>query len=177
MADEAIEIDWRYFSLEQVNQRAGEGVLVWDRPAGYESTGLEAFAASEAARRQGDLAAWERLHAGLFQVRHTGKKEMLTRAVVERIAEAAGLDLAQFRRDLDDPSILDTLKEPHAEAVAEGVFGTPTLVFADGSSGFLKMMPAPTGEEALRAWQHVKGLIGGLGTIAEIKRPKKPIAA
>jgi predicted DsbA family dithiol-disulfide isomerase len=176
-AGEAIEIDWRYFSLEQVNQRAGEGVQVWDRPAGYESTGLEAFAASEAARRQGDPAAWERLHEGLLQARHTGKKEKLTSAVVERVAAAAGLDLARFRRDMEDPSILDALKRQHAEATAEGVFGTPTLVFANGGSGFLKMMPPPAGEEALRAWQHVKALIGGLSAIAEIKRPKKPAVA
>jgi predicted DsbA family dithiol-disulfide isomerase len=173
-AAETIEIEWRYFSLEQVNQRAGDGVNVWDRPAGYQTSGLEAFAAAEAARRQENPEAWDRLHAGLFRARHSGQTEQLTRAVVERVAEEAGLDMARFRRDMDDPTILDTLKRDHADAAAEGVFGTPTFFFENGGSGFLKMMPAPTGAEALRTWEHVKALIGTVETVAEIKRPKKP---
>jgi 2-hydroxychromene-2-carboxylate isomerase len=172
-ADEAVEIEWRYFSLEQVNQRAGEGVNVLERPAGYEPTGLEAFAAAEAARRQENPEAWDRLHEGLFRAKHV-QKEKFTRAVVELVAEEAGLDMDRFRKDMDDPSILDTLKRDHAEGVSEGVFGTPTFFFEDGGSGFLKMMPAPTGAEALRTWVHVKALIGTASTVAEIKRPKKP---
>ena len=173
-----IDIDWRYFSLEQINQRAGEGVLVWSKPEGYESAGLPAFAVAEAARRQNRPAAWERLHHALLETRHTGKKEALTRDVTERLAEEAGLDMQRLRADLDDPTILDRLVEQHSEAVAEGVFGTPTLVFPDtGASGFLKMMPAPTGDDALRIWERVKGLVAEESSIAEIKRPRKPKTA
>ena len=167
-------MEWRYFSLEQINQRAGEGVDVWSRPEGYESTGLEAFAGSEAARRQGRPDAWQRLHYALLETRHTGKKEQLTREVVERLAGDAGLDLDRFRADRDESSILDGLIEQHQAAVAEGVFGTPTLVFDNGLSGFLKMMPAPTGEAAMRVWERVSAVLSDEPTIAEIKRPRKP---
>ena len=169
-----IELDWRYFSLEQVNQRAGEGVLVWSKPEGYDSAGLPAFSVAEAARRQNRPEGWERLHYALLETRHTGKKEVLTREVTERVAEEAGFDMQRLRADLDDSTILDRLVEQHSEAVAEGVFGTPTLVFENGGSGFLKMMPAPTGDEAVRAWERVKGLVAEESTIAEIKRPRKP---
>jgi hypothetical protein len=166
-----VSVDWRYFSLEQVNHRAGEGINVWDRPAGYQSPGLDAFAGAEAARRQQRPEAWEQLHLTLLARRHTGTKDPLTRAVVQQVAVEAGFDMSRFRRDLDDPTILEPLAQQHQEAIALGVFGTPTLVFANGLSGYLKMLPSPTGEEAVRAWEHVKAVIADSAYIQEIKRP------
>jgi 2-hydroxychromene-2-carboxylate isomerase len=150
--------------------------MVWNKPEGYESTGLPAFAIVEAAKRQNRPEAWQKLHYGLLEARHTGKKEVLTQEVVERVAAEAGFDLDQLRSDLADITILDHLIEQHQEAVAEGVFGTPTLFFDNGGSGFLKMMPPPTGDDALRAWDRVRGLVAEESTIAEIKRPRKPKA-
>lgn len=172
-----VQVDWRYFSLEQVNQRAGEGVNVWERPAGYDSTGMSAFAASEWVRRQGNSELWERFHAGLLEVRHTGKKERLTPAVVERVAEGVGVDVARLRREVENAALLAPVAEQHAAAVKEGVFGTPTLIFENGLSGYLKMLPAPTGDEAVRAWTHLRSLIEGCAYIAEVKRPQKPKTA
>jgi hypothetical protein len=39
------------------------------------------------------------------------------------------------------------------------------------------MMPPPMGDDALRAWERVKGLLAEESTIAEIKRPRKPKTA
>jgi hypothetical protein len=156
-----ITVEWQYFSLEQVNHRAGEGVNVWDRPAGYQSTSLDAFAGAEAARRQ----------------QRPGAREQLTRAVVEQVAAETGFDMTRFRQDLNDPTILEPLTRQHQEALALGVFGTPTLVFENGLSGYLKMIPAPTGEEALHTWEHVKAVIQDRAYIQEIKRPPKPSTA
>lgn len=150
---------------------------MWSKPEGYESTGLPAFAVAEAARRQNRPEAWERLHHALLDTRHTGKKEVLTQEVVERIAESCGFDMDQLRADLADPLILDPLVEQHQEAVAQGVFGTPTLFFENGESGFLKMMPPPKGDEAVRAWDRVRGLLAEESSIAELKRPRKPKTA
>lgn len=169
-----LEIDWRTFSLEQVNNKAGEGRSVWDRPEGFASQGLDALAAAEAARRMGDQQAWERFHMALLVTRHTGRKEKLTLEVVERCAEQAGLDVARLRQEMAAPDILQPLARSHAEAVEQGVFGTPTLFFENGRSGYLKMLPAPTGDEALRAWEHVRALVEDLGYIAEVKRPQAP---
>ena len=172
-----LEVDWRYFSLAQVNHRAGEGVNVWDRPPGFETSSLDPFAAAEAARRQGMPEAWDRLHHAFLAARHTGRKARLTRALVGRLAAEAGFDAERLRRDMDDPTILEPLARQHTEAVALGVFGTPTLVWENGRSGYLKMLPAPTGDEALRAWEHVRAVVADLPSIAEIKRPKPPVGA
>jgi 2-hydroxychromene-2-carboxylate isomerase len=172
-----ITVEWRYFSLEQVNQRAGVGVNIWDRPAGYQSTSLDAFAGAAAGRRQQRPDAWEELHQTLLARRHTGAREPLTRAVVEQVAAETGFGMTRFRQDLNDPAILEPLARQHQEALALGVFGTPTLVFENGLSGYLKMLPAPTGEEALHAWEHVKAVIADGAYIQEIKRPPKPSTA
>lgn len=172
-----LEVDWRSFSLEQVNNRAGEGVQVWTRPQGYESTGLDAFAVAEAARRQENPEAWDRLHLALLAARHTGRKEKLTAALTRRLAEETGFDSSRLERDLADPAILQPLAEQHTEGMALGVFGTPTIYFENGQGAYLKMLPAPTGDEAVRAWEHFKSVVAEQPYIAEIKRPAKPRSA
>ncbi len=168
-----LEVDWRYFSLEQVNERAGPGVKVWDRPPGYESGGLDAFAGAEAARRQGRSDAWNALHASLLDARHTGEKRALTAEVVAGLVEQAGFDMQRYASDLRDPTILARLAEHHQEAIGRGVFGTPTLFFENGEGAYMRMLPPPTGDEALRAWDDVQPIIAGRPYLHEIKRPQK----
>ncbi len=168
-----IEVDWRYFSLEQVNERAGPGRQVWDRPAGFESATLEAFAGAEAARRQGQPERWGALHMAMLHARHV-ENAGLTAALVERLAGETGFDVDRFRRDVADPTILQALAEQHEEAVSRGVFGTPTIFFENGRGAYLKMLPAPTGDEALAAWDHLRPLIAEHAYLQEVKRPQKP---
>ncbi len=172
-----LEVHWRYFSLDQVNNRAGEGVLVWEGASGFQSPALDAFAASEAARRQGRPEQWERFHMALLKRRHTGRKEQLSREILESEAANAGLAVEQLRRDTSDPSILEPLAHDHQEAVAEGIFGTPTFVFDNGQSAYLKMLPALTGDEGLRFWEQFEAIAHHTPSIAEIKRPRKPRTA
>ncbi len=169
-----LSVDWRYFSLEQVNERAGAGVKVWDRPDGYESTGMDAFAGAEAARRQDRADAWEKLHAAMLEAQHTGDKQPLTADLVARLADQAGFDMQRYHRDLEDPSILRPVAQQHEEAVVRGVFGTPTIFFESGEGAYLKLMPPPTGDEALRAWENLQPVIAGRPYVQEVKRPQKP---
>ncbi len=46
---EPIKVDWRYFSLEQVNTADPDGPKVWEKQE-EEATSLVAFKAAEAAR-------------------------------------------------------------------------------------------------------------------------------
>src|SRR6266478_2477910 len=54
-----IEVQWRYFSLTQVNSK-DDGWTVWTAPPSEKVRGRLAFQAAEAARRQGRFAAFHR---------------------------------------------------------------------------------------------------------------------
>ena len=142
---------WRYFSLTQVNNKE-EGWTVWgvgdDR-----ARGRLAFKAAEAARRQ---EAFERLHMPLLEARHVRGQSLEDPEVVRAVARDGGLDLERFDRDLADPSILEALARDHQAAVSEhGAFGTPTFVFPDGGSAYVRIRPAPDGPEALQLFDEL----------------------
>src|SRR5256885_17248328 len=61
-----VEVGWRYFSLTQVNSK-DDGWTVWGAPASESVRGRLAFAAAEAARRQGRFAD---PHPPLLEAKH-----------------------------------------------------------------------------------------------------------
>ena len=61
-----VEVRWRYFSLTQVNSK-NDGWTVWAAPASEPVKGRLAFAAAEAARRQG---LFEAFHRSILVARH-----------------------------------------------------------------------------------------------------------
>ena len=66
------EVNWRYFSLTQVNNKE-EGWTVWEAPEGEPVRGRLAFKAAEAARRQD---AFDRLHMPLLEARHIHRQDL-----------------------------------------------------------------------------------------------------
>ncbi len=165
---DSLDVDWRYFSLEQVNSRE-EGWQIWEQSE-ESAPSLAAFKGAEAARRQG-TEAFDRFHHLLLEARHERKRD-LNRETVLWVAERADLDLERFQRDLDAPDITDRLMTDYLEARERGVFGTPTIFFGD-SGGYLRMMPASRGEDAVRMFDSLRQLIGGDLNVQEIKRPEK----
>ncbi|MBI4307218.1 MAG: DsbA family protein [Chloroflexi bacterium] len=168
---ERLVVNWRYFSLEQVNSQEGPEWKLWEQPDSYYSRGRLAFHAAEAARRQGP-EAFERFHLALLRARHEEKKDIADRAVVLDVARQARLDLPRFEADLRDRALLRRLAEDHTQAVERyGVFGTPTLVFPNGGAAYLKMRPAPAPQDALRVFEHLHQIVAGWPFITEVKRP------
>jgi len=166
-----VQPDWRYFSLTQVNDKR-EGWTAWEAPDEEPVKGRLAFKAAEAARRQG---GFDLLHFRLLEARHGQKRDLDDRSVVLEIAGSAGLDVERFERDLADPSLLLTLARDHTLAVADhGVFGTPTFVFADGGTAYVRVRPAPDGAEALRLFDELVAVIASEPSLLEIKRPASP---
>jgi predicted DsbA family dithiol-disulfide isomerase len=166
-----LHVEWRYFSLAQVNSK-DDGWTAWDAPASENVRGRLAFKAAEAARRQG---RFEDFHMPLLQARHRDRLEIDQAQVVERVAVGAGLDLDQFRQDVSDPGILAALARDHRQAVTEhGVFGTPTFVFPDGASAYVRLGEAPEGVEATRVFDRLVSVAAREPLILEIKRPRKP---
>jgi predicted DsbA family dithiol-disulfide isomerase len=174
MAGRELEVRWRYFSLTQVNSK-DDGWTVWDAPAKEVVRGRLAFAAAESARRQG---RFDQLHRALLDARHRDGQDLDDPAVVRPAAAAAGLDLDRLSSDLADPSILDTLETDHRHAVAEvGVFGTPTFVFSDGASAYVRLTaPRAEGDGPLQAFDRLMAVAAAEPRILEIKRPRKPIS-
>jgi predicted DsbA family dithiol-disulfide isomerase len=166
----ALEIDWRYFSLSQVNSKE-EGWTVWDASPSLPVRGRTAFQAAEAARRQG---RFDSLHIPLLLARHRDRLDIDSRAVVEQVAEQAGLEMARFRHDLDDPALLQALARDHREAVSErGVFGTPTLVFGDGAAAYVRLAEKIDPNDAVEVFDRVFGVARKEPRILEIERPVK----
>ena len=170
-AERPIDVRWRYFSLAQVNSKQ-EGWTAWDAPAAEKVRGRLAFKAAEAARRQD---RFDLFHANLLAARHQDRLDIDDARVVEQVAEESGLELERFRRDLDDPAILDTFARDHKHAVAaHGVFGTPTFVFANGASAYIRLTEAPSGASALRLFDSLLAIAADEPRVLEIKRPTRP---
>lgn len=168
-----LKVRWRYFSLEQVNQRIGPDWKLWEQPESYPSDARLAWKGAEAARRQGD-EAFDRFHIALLTARHVERKDLSERQTIFDAAAEAGLDLDQFERDFDEAT-LEAVGRDHETGVAEyGVFGTPTLVFGPGRAAFLKMFPPPPESERLEVWREIRAIAEGRPEIREIKRPVPP---
>lgn len=165
------EVTWRYFSLAQVNSK-DDAWTAWDAPESEHVSGRVAFRAAEAGRRQG---GFDQLHMPLLEARHRDRLNIDDVVVVERVAVDAGLDLKRFRKDLADPTTLDALRRDHLRARTEhGVFGTPTFVFPDGASAYVRLPEAPDVDHAPGVFERLLSVVAGEPSILEIKRPRRP---
>ena len=166
-----IDVRWRYFSLTQVNSK-NDGWTVWDAPASEHVKGRLAFQAAEAARRQG---LFDGFHGLLLLARHRDLLDIDDRKVVEAVAAAAGTDLGRFKSDVDDPAILESLARDHRQGVLEnGVFGTPTFVFADGASAYVRLSEPVNESGAIDVFDRLMAVAAAEPRILEIKRPRRP---
>ena len=167
-----LEVRWRYFSLTQVNSK-DDGWTVWSAPASENVRGRLAFQAAEAARRQD---RFESLHMALLLARHRDRLDLDEPSVVEGVAETAGLDMGRFREELADASLLDALARDHTEAVnVHGVFGTPTFVFEDGASAYVRLSEPVDGDGAGEVFDRLVAVAAAEPRILEIKRPRRPV--
>jgi predicted DsbA family dithiol-disulfide isomerase len=169
-----IEVRWRYFSLTQVNSK-NDGWTLWNAPASEMVRGRLAFKAAEAARRQG---RFDDLHMPLLEARHRERLDLDDESVITRVAAGVGLDLKRFSADLSAPDILDAVAHDHREAVAaHGVFGTPTFLFADGASAYVRIASPVSDGAALEVFDRLMSIAAGEPRILEIKRPRRPSQA
>ena len=167
---------WRAFPLEQVNSRNGDDWKLWDQLDSYQSRGLPGFRGALAASRQGHEKyhdfVWE-----LLNLRHQEGQDLADPATIIEAASRAGLDLDQFERDRASRDELGTIGADYSEAKGEhGVFGTPTFVFPNGGSAYLKLQlgDVPTGPEAVAFFERFVGITRDTPKVIEIKRPTSP---
>lgn len=168
----ALEVEWRNFVLEQVNSKEGPEWKAWEQPEGA-TRSILSLRGGEAARRQGK-DAFERYHLAMLEARHEDRARFHERPVVLEVAERAGLDVAQFERDLDDPATAEAIARDHTEAVEQyGIFGTPTFLFENGHTAYVKMLLPPRGDE-MQVFRAFMELFERRPYVGEIKRPQPP---
>ena len=166
-----LEVGWRYFSLTQVNSK-DDGWTVWNASPSERVRGRLAFAAAEASRRQD---RFDIFHPALLQARHRDLLDIDDPRVVADVAADAGLDVERLRRDIADPSDLGGLARDHRHGVMEhGVFGTPTLVFADGATAYVRLAAEVDPGAAVEVFDRLFAVAAEEPRILEIKRPRRP---
>ncbi len=167
-----LAVDWRTFSLEQVNSKTPE-TKVWDQPE-RRWRGVAALAAAQAARLL-DPDRFPAFHMTLFEARHERAKDIADPAVLDEVAVAAGYDRAAFARARAATEAWQEVGRDHEAAAARGVFGTPTLVFGDHAL-FVKMQPVPDEESALGVLEEVLDLQRRSPYLLELKQPESNTA-
>jgi protein-disulfide isomerase len=86
----------------------------------HPNAGLAALA-SEAASLQAKF--WE-MHHALIE-----NHESLSAQTIFRIASELGLEMKQFRKDIDSEALEDLIQEDLSSGIRSGVMGTPTFFF------------------------------------------------
>ncbi len=174
LGDNSIEVTWKFFPLEEVNAPPDADMPIWDLPPDRRSRGRDSFHAAVASRRQG-REAFDRFHAALLTLKHDEGQDHGKRSTLDDAATRAGLDLGRFATDLDDRGLLAEIKSDYlAGKEGFGVFGTPTFVFPNGQSAYLRILPSPPPDEAVAFWLDFVRDVRDRPYLQEIKRPRRP---
>ena len=172
---DGLQISWKSFSLEQVNNREGPDYKVWEQADIAVPRSLLSLVVGEAARGQ-DTAAFERFHLALLTARHGGRGRIALNdlGAILVIAEEVGLDIDAMKRAVEDPATVAQVGRDHTEAVEQhGVFGTPTFVFEVGGAAYLKTFIPPE-TESVAFFEHFAGMTARRAYFGELKRPQPP---
>ena len=149
-----LRVNWKFFSLEVVNHVAGKK-MPWERDIAYGWTPLRV--AAWLRRIDNDLCgAWYLASADALHIQ--GRRPYEPDTANELLA-AIGAPSDAWDKALADPTTHDDVRHDHDHAVQQlGGFGVPIIVPATGRAVFGPVIvPAPTGDEALRLWEIVRG--------------------
>lgn len=164
-----LEVNWRFFSLEEVNRAEGKK-HPWEREWSY---GWSMMRVGALLRRK-DMELLDRWYMAAGTALHVEGRKPHRREVAEELLGELGLDPALVREALDDPTTHDEVREEHQRVLDLGFFGVPTLVFDDGQALFGPVLvDPPTGAAAVRMWEHLQAW-RDFPHLYEVKRPKGP---
>lgn len=162
-----LEIDWRFFSLEEINRADGKK-HPWERDWSYGWSMMHIGALL----RRTDMDLLDRWYLAAGTALHVEGRKPHRREVAEHLLRELDLDPALVGQALEDPTTHDEVRAEHDRVVASGSFGVPTLVFDDGQSFFGPVViDPPTGESAVRLWDLVCGW-REFPHLYELQRPK-----
>ncbi len=149
-AQNGLTINWKFFSLEEVNLREGKK-HPWERDWSY---GWSMMRIGAILRRQSmdDLDKWyERSGRAL----HEEGKRPHDPDVARHLLEEIGMDPNIVDESLLDESTHEEIKVDHQRVIDAGGYGVPTLFFGDHPLYGPVLIDPPEGERAMRLWDTV----------------------
>ena len=149
-AQNGLTINWKFFSLEEVNLREGKK-HPWERDWSY---GWSMMRIGAILRRQSmdDLDKWyERSGRAL----HEEGKRPHDPDVARYLLEEIGMDPSIVDESLLDESTHEEIKVDHQRVIDAGGYGVPTLFFGDHPLYGPVLIDPPEGERAMRLWDTV----------------------
>ena len=162
-----IEVNWRFFSLEEVNREEGKK-HPWERDWSY---GWSMMRIGALLKRQ-DPALNEAWYLNAGTALHVDGRKPHEPEVARHLLSEMGLDPAMADQALSDPTTHDEVRADHQRVIDLGGWGVPTLVFAGEQKFFGPVLiDPPTGEAADRLWQLVVGWLE-FPHLFELQRPK-----
>jgi 2-hydroxychromene-2-carboxylate isomerase len=162
-----LTVNWRFFSLEEVNRREGKK-HPWEREWSY---GWSMMRVGARLRRDGMeyLDAW---YARAGRALHVDGHKPHEPAVARHLLAELGLDPALVDEAIADPTTHDEVRVEHQRVIDAGGFGVPTLFFPDGQCLFGPvLLDPPQGDAAVRLWQAVTAWLE-FPHLYEVQRPK-----
>lgn len=168
-----LSVDWRFFSLEEVNRAEGKK-HPWEREWSY---GWSMMRIGALLRRT-DMDLLDRWYLAAGTALHVDGRKPHRPEVAEQLLAELGLDPASVRRAIDDPTTGDEVRAEHEQVLALGGWGVPTLVFddvADGPQALFGpvLIDPPRGDAAVELWRAVTSWLA-FPHVYELQRPKRP---
>ena len=171
-----IEIDWRFFSLEEVNRSDGT-LHPWERDWSY---GWSMMRVGALLRRT-DMGLLDRWYLAAGAALHVQGRKPHRPEVAEELLVELGLDPALVREAIEDRTTSDEVLAEHRRVLELGGWGVPTLVFDEptgpGSEPQALFGPVlidpPTGDDAVALW-HATTTWLRFPHLYELQRPKRP---
>lgn len=163
-----ITINWRFFSLEEINRTADQK-HPWERTIAYGWTPLRIAAHL---RRQ-DPSLCDHWYLACGTALHMQGKRPYEREVAIELLADIGLGSEQWDDALADPTTHDDVRADHEYATTQlAGFGVPIIVAPESRAVFGPVVvPAPMGDSALELWDLVVAY-GRFPGLYEIKTPK-----
>lgn len=162
----SLEIDWRFLSLQAINQGTGN---LKDSHA----MSMPAFRVMAKARREIGDEAVDNLYAWIGRARHEENEDISRQDVLEGAATGLGYDPALVARALSDETTVDDVQADHTSGVVNGAFGVASIEVNNDNRPFFGPVigEVPTGERAGEMWDHFSWLIAQ-DEFFEIKRER-----
>lgn len=171
-----LRVDWRFFSLEEVNREEGKK-HPWEREWSY---GWSMMRVGAALRRL-DMDLLDRWYLAAGTALHVHGRKPHRPEVAEELVAQLGVDPRLVREAIADPSTNDEVLAEHQRVLELGGWGVPTLVFGDATPGASDaqalfgpvLIDPPTGEDAVELWHATTAWLR-FPHLYELQRPKRP---
>jgi 2-hydroxychromene-2-carboxylate isomerase len=163
-----LEINWKFFSLEEINRVEGKK-HPWEREWSY-GWSMMRIGALLRRRSSDDVDRWyERAGRALHEDGHRPHDPTVARHLLAEL----GLDPALVDAAIADPTTHDEVRADHDRVVAAGGYGVPTLFFGDHCLFGPVLIDPPVGEPAVRLW-HAVAAWTEFPDVFELQQPKTP---